>query len=349
MKSIFIYIALTLLILGGGLVYLNMGNNSANPFHKSEAGSPTVTTNSDNTDKLVFHNYGAAPELTSAAKWFNSDPQTLKNLQGQVVLINFWTYSCYSCIQALPYLNQWWQTYKDQGFTIIGVHTPEYSFEKVSENLQTAISRYNIGYPVAQDNSYAMWNAYNNQFWPAIYLIDREGKIVYTRFGDGKYDLTENAIKQLVDLPGGLALNDDATTTLNIKPSQKLQFGLKHSDVLSSNEQVSKDEQVYTLPEIMRRNSYALEGVWKLSNDTASLTQGFGRIRLSFSGSKVQLDAQSIKSVKITIKIDGKQQTPVEVQDQKNYLLFQNQTAGKHTIDIEIPQPGFQATAFIVD
>ena len=139
-----------------------------------------------------------APEFSGIATWLNSDPLTLQKLRGKVVLVDFWTYTCVNCINTLPHVKSWNQKYKDQGLAVIGVHTPEYPFERDTENVKTAIGRFGITYPVALDNQYATWSAYNNQYWPAIYLIDRKGQVVYTHFGEGDYARTEAAIQALL-------------------------------------------------------------------------------------------------------------------------------------------------------
>ena len=139
-----------------------------------------------------------APELTGIAQWLNSEPLNLQQLRGKVVLIDFWTYSCINCLNTLPYVKSWNQKYKDQGLTVIGVHTPEYPFERDTGNVKTALKRLGITYPVAQDNQYATWSAYNNQYWPAFYLIDKKGQIVYSHFGEGAYAQTEAKIQELL-------------------------------------------------------------------------------------------------------------------------------------------------------
>ncbi|QUN32443.1 thioredoxin family protein (plasmid) [Cupriavidus sp. KK10] len=141
---------------------------------------------------------GRAPEFGGIDQWLNSPPLTMESLRGKVVLIDFWTYSCGNCINTLPYLKQWHEKYKDQGLVIVGVHTPEFPFEKSTGNLKEALKRYDIRYPVAQDNGYAMWSAYRNQYWPATYLIDANGHIVYQHYGEGSYDETEATIRKLL-------------------------------------------------------------------------------------------------------------------------------------------------------
>jgi thiol-disulfide isomerase/thioredoxin len=145
---------------------------------------------------------GAAPAFTGIDKWLNSDPLTMQQLRGKVVLVDFWTYSCINCLNTLPYVKQWHARYKDQGLAVVGVHTPEYSFERVTGNVAAAIKRLDIKYPVAQDNRYATWSAYQNRYWPALYLIDKKGRVVYSHFGEGDYAETEDAIRTLLAQPG---------------------------------------------------------------------------------------------------------------------------------------------------
>jgi thiol-disulfide isomerase/thioredoxin len=348
MKKVVLYLALVVVALAALLVFVRLGKSTGNPFHKVESGSPTVTTENAG-EKLVFKNYGPAPEFAKTTQWLNGETPTAESLKGKVVLINFWTYSCISCVRLIPLLNEWQETYQDQGLVIIGVHTPEYNFEKVTDNLQTVINRFQVKYPVIQDNNYAVWEDYNNQFWPANYLIDREGKIVYARFGDGGEDLLSDAINRLTGLPGGLAVPAGEEVTITRKSSQTIAFGFKNPTGFASAELPTSEEQVYTLPETLRRNAYALEGIWKLSDSKAALTQGYGRIRLSFNAAKVQLLAQSIKPVTIKVTIDRKTQTEINVQDQKNYELFSGRLPGKHILEIEIPQPGFEASQFVFE
>jgi thiol-disulfide isomerase/thioredoxin len=139
-----------------------------------------------------------APEFTGIDKWLNSDPLTMQQLRGKVVLVDFWTYTCINCIDVLPYVKTWNRKYKDQGLVVVGVHTPEYPFERNTDNVKAAIKRLGITYPVAQDNRYATWNAYDNQYWPAFYLVDKTGHVVYTHFGEGDYEQTEAKIKSLL-------------------------------------------------------------------------------------------------------------------------------------------------------
>jgi thiol-disulfide isomerase/thioredoxin len=143
-----------------------------------------------------------APNFVGIANWHNSAPLSIAELRGKVVLVDFWTYGCYNCVNTLPHVTQLYETFKGQDFVIVGVHTPEFPFEKSAGNVQTAIKRHGIKYPVAQDNDYATWNAYHNHYWPAQYIIDKSGKIVFEHAGEGQYDEIEQTIRRLLNAEG---------------------------------------------------------------------------------------------------------------------------------------------------
>jgi len=142
--------------------------------------------------------FGAAPEFTGIERWLNSEPLSLAQLRGRVVLVDFWTYACINCIRTLPHVNRWAERYTPQGLTVVGVHTPEFPFERSASNVEAAMRRYGVKHPVAQDNRYGTWKAYSNQYWPATYLIDAQGRIRYKHFGEGEYERTESVIRTLL-------------------------------------------------------------------------------------------------------------------------------------------------------
>lgn len=154
------------------------------------------------TGGVALDNPGA-PDFTGITHWINSSPLTLAQLKGKVVLVEFWTYDCINCIHVLPHVKQWHERYRDQGLVVVGVHTPEYGHERIVGNLEKAVKRFDIAYPVAQDNDYRTWNAFNNRYWPALYLIDQDGAIVYRHFGEGAYEQTEARIRRLLARSSG--------------------------------------------------------------------------------------------------------------------------------------------------
>jgi peroxiredoxin len=139
-----------------------------------------------------------APNFVGVTQWFNSGPLSIEGLRGKVVMVNFWTYGCYNCTNALPHVRALYEKYKDSGLVVVGVHTPEFPFEKSAANVQTALKRHAITYPVAQDNDYSTWKTYGNRYWPAQYIIDRSGKIVFTHAGEGEYDTIERTVQKLL-------------------------------------------------------------------------------------------------------------------------------------------------------
>ncbi|MGO4838763.1 redoxin domain-containing protein, partial [Rhizobiaceae sp. 2RAB30] len=141
---------------------------------------------------------GRAPSLEGAVDWLNSPPLTAEQLRGKVVLVDFWTYSCINCIRTIPYVRAWAEKYRDQGLVVVGVHAPEFAFEKKIANVRKAVADFRIGYPVAIDNDYRIWRAFQNNYWPAHYLIDARGQLRYHHFGEGNHERTEQAIQDLL-------------------------------------------------------------------------------------------------------------------------------------------------------
>lgn len=149
-----------------------------------------------------LHDWGAAPDFQGIQQWFNSPALSLTALKGQVVLVDFWTHACINCLRTLPHVNRWAETYRDLGLVVVGVHTPEFAFERTASSVQAAIKRHGVKHPVAMDNGYATWKAYDNRYWPAHYLVDGQGRIRYRHFGEGEYARTEAAIQTLLARPG---------------------------------------------------------------------------------------------------------------------------------------------------
>jgi len=141
-----------------------------------------------------------APEFVDLGNWLNSPPLSLHGLKGKVVLVDFWSYSCINCIHTLPYVSDWDRQYRSRGLVIVGIHAPEFEYEKTPDNVKAAAARYGIQYPVAQDNDLATWSAFHNRYWPALYLIDRDGQVVYTHYGEGEYEVIENNLRALLGL-----------------------------------------------------------------------------------------------------------------------------------------------------
>ena len=206
---------------------------------------------------------GEAPEIIPGGVWFNSPPLTLESLRGKVVIIDFWTYTCINCQRTFPYLRAWHEKYKDQGLVIIGVHSPEFEFEKSQNNLSQAIADFKLPYPIVQDNDFATWRAYDNQYWPAKYIIDREGNIRYTHFGEGAYDESENIIQELL----GTTSSINNPTYQNNARTPEIYMGFDRNPL---------------------KSGFALTGAWEISKEYAVAPSG-GVLDMDFDAQKVFL------------------------------------------------------------
>jgi thiol-disulfide isomerase/thioredoxin len=285
-----------------------------------------------------------APEFAGVQQWLNSDPLTMAGLRGKVVLIDFWTYSCINCLRTLPYLAKWYDTYKDKGFVIVGIHTPEFAFERVVRNVQTATQRFGVKYPVVQDNDYAMWKAYANQYWPADFLVDQQGKIVAEHFGEGDYDKMEDNIRKLLAV--GAPVAPDNGADLSKIGSPEMYFGRLRLQNLASREAPRQGEQAYSAPASLALNKFALVGNWAVDDENATLAKDGGEIVLHFKSGKVHMVASSAAPVTVSVTVDGKPQPPVTVEGSQLYTLFDSDDYGEHRLEIKIPKAGFSAYTF---
>ena len=290
--------------------------------------------------------FGPAPEFAGISNWLNSPPLTMAGLRGKVVLIDFWTYSCINCLRTLPYVTRWYNTYRDKGLVVVGVHTPEFAFERITANVQTAIGRFGIKYPVAQDNAMKTWQAYSNQYWPADYLVNQSGEIVLHHFGEGHYDETENAIRSL--LAAGPKVDADNGTDLSRIGSPEMYFGSARVEMLASPERPAVGAPTdFTVPTYMPANHFALAGSWSLAAEFATLERDAGAVVLSFQSGKVFMVASSPEQpVTLNVKVDGTMQPPVTVQESRLYTLYDSNDYTKHIMTITIPRAGLEAFSF---
>jgi thiol-disulfide isomerase/thioredoxin len=207
---------------------------------------------------------GTAPGFTGISTWINSKPLTLRRLRGKVVLVDFWTYSCINCLRTLPHLKAWWREYRSRGLVIVGVHTPEFAFESVPSNVRSAVKQLGVGWPVALDPRYATWKAYDNQYWPAEYLIDKQGRIRHEHFGEGEYDRSEELIRQLLGEPGSArAQLADMTPTELTTPETYLGYAHELDRYVGSRPAPDVFAR-YTSPSELIQNGWALSGRWRL-------------------------------------------------------------------------------------
>jgi thiol-disulfide isomerase/thioredoxin len=294
--------------------------------------------------------YGPAPEFAGISNWLNSKPLTLASLRGRVVLIDFWTYTCINCIRTLPHLTAWDRTYRGDGLTIVGVHSPEFSFEKETPNVERAIEQDGIAYPVAQDNDMATWDAWSNQYWPAEYLIDARGHVRDVSFGEGEYDKTEKAIRSLLQEAGVEKLGADSKPSRTYDPAQEATpetyLGLSRAERFQPQAS-SEGTKTYTpysgqLP----LSNFSFGGTWTVTDEAAtaganaSLT---GRV----AGKDVYLvlapPAHGDGTVRVAV--DGKPAETVRVTSQKLYHLFSAPKLETHTLTLR-PSAGVSGYAF---
>ncbi|CAN5215344.1 cytochrome c biogenesis protein DipZ [soil metagenome] len=252
--------------------------------------------------------YAAAPEFVGITKWLNTEkPLTMKELKGKVVLVDFWTYTCINCVRTLPYVTAWYDKYEKDGFVVIGVHTPEFDFEKKTTNVENAIKQYNIHYPVAQDNDFGTWQAYSNQYWPAHYLIDANGVIRSSHFGEGNYAETENEIRALLAEAGKKVSTDtmkiqDDTVANDQTPETYLGLArLEHSMNSVTNVGVQK----FTLSPSIQQNYFSYGGSWDVQNEFATSVAN-SNLSLQFNADKVFLViTPGSKNDVIHVTLDG--------------------------------------------
>ncbi|WP_448956732.1 cytochrome c biogenesis protein DipZ [Labrys neptuniae] len=262
---------------------------------------------------------GSVPSLDGAVAWLNSPPLTAEQLRGKVVLVDFWTYSCINCIRTTPYLRAWASKYKDQGLVVLGVHAPEFAFEKQLGNVKQAIKDFGIEYPVAVDNDYRIWRAFRNNYWPAFYLIDARGKIRYHAFGEGDYGETEQAIQDLLREAGSDRAADtpvapqakgaEAGPDLAHIGSGETYLGYQRADHFVSAERLSPDASKDYSVASPGLNQWGLSGTWTVGAERAVLDKAGGGIAYRFAARDLHLvlgPAAAGKPVRFRVTVDGK-------------------------------------------
>ena len=375
LSALAVGLGVVVLIVGFG-VYFNSPelNNAASGNQKNGfvpsaiiADNGTITT--VQIDKSQFK---VAPELTKVNNFINSNPITLADLRGKVVLLDFWTYSCINCIRTIPYLNAWYEKYAKEGLVIIGVHTPEFDFEKDYNNVKAAVEKFDIKYPIVQDNEKGTWNAYENRYWPRKYLIDSEGYVRYDHIGEGAYDETAKVIQSLLAERAEYAnkniLIDQSVTAPQRSQSvnfdridtPELYFGYQYSTTPLGNSEGYKPEQVvkYTLPEGTKivSNRIYLDGEWKNDADHMELQSEVGRIVVSYSAKAVNIVAGGNGDLHVledkspldssSSGTDISKDSTVKIDGQRLYNVIEHQDYGNHQIAIEISGRGFQIYTF---
>lgn len=315
------------------------------------------------------NNYPVAPDLVGIASYINTTPEELKlKMKDKVVLYDFWTYSCINCIRTFPYLKAWNEKYADKGLLIIGVHSPEFEFEKDPKNVKMAALKYGLTYPIVLDSDHQTWDAFSNRYWPAEYITDDLGHIRHTHFGEGEYDQTEKVIQQLLDQRAKrLGLNTTTDQSLvkledhqfSLVETPELYFGYNFADgrnYLGNPEGFQPEKTVnYNLPSGLQNDHFYLDGQWQNLPDSMKLIADNGKIVLPYSAKDVHIVASG-PGINLQVLLDGKAVTKDDVgQDLKNgtvnilehrlYNIISSKQAGSHTLTI-IGHPGFEMYTF---
>jgi thiol-disulfide isomerase/thioredoxin len=310
--------------------------------------------------------------LSGATDWINSKPLTAKQLKGKVVLIDFWTYSCINCLRSVPYVRAWADKYKDKGLVVIGVHSPEFDFEKQVANIQRAVRRFGITYPIAVDSNMAIWNAFHNEYWPAHYFIDADGKVRHEHFGEGKYDESEKWIQELLAERAANPVADGAVTVkaegIEAAPDMKdvrspetyLGYSRAKHFVSQGGFEMA-EEKVYTVPENLGLNEWGLAGTWIDHLQVAELKTAGGKIVFRFHARDLHLvlgPGVSDKPIHFRVTIDGHapegdhgedvdaQGNGVVTEHRLYQLVRQKGAITDHTFVIEFEEAGAEAFAF---
>jgi len=292
------------------------------------------------TTKGGLPDYGQAPPLHADGAWINSAPLTLDELRGKVVLIDFWTYSCINCLRTLPHLKAWYAAYHRKGLVIIGVHTPEFAFEHVTSNVRAAVKRLGIPYPVMQDNRYRTWDSYANQYWPAEYIVDKQGDVRHTHFGEGEYGQTEAVIRKLLGAGGARAHPvADTTPTGLLTPESYLGYARITNDI--GRTPVPDRFAQYRFPGSLPVNTLAYDGEWRIGAQAAT-AGAHARLRLHFEASDVYIVLGGRGTVRALV--GGRPLRAIEVDAERLYTV----RSGKPTealLELRF-SPGVQAYSF---
>jgi cytochrome c biogenesis protein CcdA/thiol-disulfide isomerase/thioredoxin len=289
----------------------------------------------------ILEDYGPAPDFHGITRWLNSKPLTLSELRGRVVLVDFWTYSCINCLRTLPYIRAWDDRYRDAGLTIVGVHAPEFAFERVASNVRENVRTLGIRYPVAMDNDFVTWQSWHNQYWPAKYLIDKRGHVRYFHFGEGEYRRTEDAIRTLLgdDVPAATQLADESPHG-QITPESYL--GYERLDRNGGDPVVHDKPHAYTFPRGLETSELAYGGGWTVEDERAVSGLSAG-LRLQYRARDVHLVLTGKGTVDVLV--DGKPERKVRVTEDRLYTLVDRPRLGDHLLELRF-SPGLAAYAF---
>jgi thiol-disulfide isomerase/thioredoxin len=357
LSALAVGIAVVALIAGFG-IYFNSPSLNATA---GGTGGKFVTAVSDNGTRVAIDKsqFRQAPELAGISNYINTGEFKLADLKGKVVLVDFWTYSCINCIRTIPYLNAWYEKYADDGLVIVGVHAPEFDFEKNPENVQAALEKFGIKYPVVQDNEHGTWDAYQNRYWPRKYLVDDEGYIRYDHIGEGSYGETEKVIKSLLQeraanlgraiaIDGSVVKPDAQSVDFGQINTPELYFGYDYARAPLGNLEGFKPEQTVTYSiaddQKFEPSTIYVSGKWENKPAYMELKSGVGRIVLEYSAKSVNIVAGG--SATVHVSVDGRspnakgsdvgEDGSFAVDGQRLYNVASHKTYGDHRLVMDV-------------
>lgn len=322
----------------------------------SYASRSCTVKNATQLEKGITNPY-QAPSIDGIEHWINSPPLTLDALKGKVVLIDFWTYSCINCLRTLPYLKDWYAKYHDKGFEIIGIHAPEFEFEKNYDNVKNAVARLGILYPVAMDNKFVTWTNYNNKYWPAHYLIDKKGEVVYSSFGEGEYEVTENNIRFLLGVNGGEMTPVKSETTA-FQQTPELYLGYARAAQYDGPTAIVRDNStIYDYPAALADDRWALKGLWFVYSDKIVSGAAQSSLKLHFNARKVYIVMGAPQGpVRVTLRLNGEKlltdkgsdvsNSEITVERNQLYSLVQFNRFSNGIIELTADGPGLEIYTF---
>ncbi len=356
-----ITLAIVVVVIAGIILFLE-SKKPRMPFFKSAKNDSALFQ----PKKEKAGVYPPAKELVDPQGFINTEKLSIADLIGKkVILVDFWTYSCINCQRTTPYLNAWYDKYKDQGLEIVGVHTPEFEFEKIYDNVLAATKKFGINYPVVLDSNYATWRAYRNQYWPRKYLIDIDGYIVYDHIGEGGYEETEQKIQELLKermsklgqrggIMGVITKAEEKKVRVD---SPEIYFGAERNESLGNGTAHLPGTQVLKKPETIRTNTLYLDGGWEMDAERARNTSREAKIVFRYRASDVYMVMRADFPTRLKVYRDGRQVEKEAGEDVRNgemtvkedrlYKIIHDEGGfGEHTLELIIEEPGLEAFTF---
>lgn len=330
---------------GEGLTFLENSDAVRKAIEDRTAAAGNMIMNGSETpafdkepENARLGDYGPAPEIVTSGIWFNSEPLTMEELKGKVVIIDFWTYSCINCVRTIPYLQSWYEAYKDDGLVIIGVHSPEFAFERETDNVRKAMDDLGVTWPVVLDNNFSQWQAYKNRYWPAKYFIDAEGTIRYFHFGEGEYETSEKVIRKLLN-EAGIKADEKAAqlaeTRLESRTAETYLGYKRTKGFISAQPIVQNEYREYSVDSSPENGEWNLTGNWAFTQEYI-VSSGNGVLELGFDAKNVFLVIDPGEEAgTMEIEVDGS--VPADTEDVRNGVLDLDESRLYRLVDLEKP------------